>query len=60
MQYSTSTSFAHMEAHWPVLPGLTKIWGQRSFKIISGAWQNGVKLAYLALSEHLEEQAVPL
>ena len=48
-----------MEAHWPVLPGLTKMWGQRSFKVISDAWKNGVKLAYSAISEYLEEQAGP-
>ena len=49
-----------MEAQLPVLPGFTKILGQRSFKVISGAWKNGVKWAYLAISEHLEEQAGPL
>ena len=59
VQYSTLISSAHMEAHWPLLPGLTKIWGQRSFKLISGACKNGVKWAYLAISEHLEEQAGP-
>ena len=48
-----------MEALWLVLPVLTKIWGQRSFKVISGAWKSGVKLAYLAISEHLEEQTQP-
>ena len=43
MQYSTLISFVHVEAHWPVLPWLTQTWGQRSFKVISDAWKNGVK-----------------
>ena len=59
VQYSILKSYAHMEAQWPVLPGLTKIRGQGSFKVISGAWRNGVKWAYLATSEHLEEQPGP-
>ena len=43
MQYSTLIPNVHMEAHWPVLPGLTQVWSQRSFKVIYGAWKNGVR-----------------
>ena len=32
--FSTFISYVHMEAHWPMLPGLIPIWSQRSFKVI--------------------------
>ena len=37
MQYSTLRSFGQMKEYSLVLPQLTQIWGQRSFKVIAGA-----------------------
>ena len=52
VQYSTQMSFGQMKDHSPVLLQLTQTWGQRSFRVISGACKKGQmdKISYISAS----------